>query len=147
MSDQESREASYLDEFQDFDPATMPPIPEGWQDISWHNDACPSFLVDTGVTGGLTVFVDYADDVDREIREGTRFCVLASIGMDGENDITILETDEWSDVLRLVEAVNSDEVLVNVILWRQRIALLAQVARIDTILPRVPDQSLAEAGY
>jgi hypothetical protein len=33
---------SYRQEFPNFDPATMPEIPTGWEDISWHNDACPS---------------------------------------------------------------------------------------------------------
>jgi hypothetical protein len=73
--------------FPDYDPATLPPIPSGWRDVSYKNDACPSWLAN-----GLHVFIDYADPDAREIA-GTRFHVL-----DEEGD-ALLSTDAWPEVL------------------------------------------------
>lgn len=85
---------TFRDEFPDFDPATMPAIPSGWQDVSWHNDSCPSFEV-PGT--GAQVFVDFADPTLREIKKGPRFFVL------GEGATTTLFTgDDWSAVLAFI---------------------------------------------
>lgn len=83
---------TFRTEFPDFDPATMPAIPAGWVDQSWHNDACPSF--DTGT--GMLVSVDYAERADREIEEGERFVVMAA-----DCDV-LLATDDWAVVLAFV---------------------------------------------
>lgn len=44
-------------EFPDMEADKLPPIPEHWEDHSWHNDACPFW----SVSPCLGVFVDYAD--------------------------------------------------------------------------------------
>lgn len=90
--------ADFRVEFGDFDPATMPAIPDGWTDQSWHNDACPCF--NTG--RGLVVFVDYADASLREIQEDyPRFSVQADPEVHDHNE-SLLETDDWSEVLAYV---------------------------------------------
>lgn len=81
---------SYRTAFPDFDPATMPAIPAGWNDQSWRNDACPSF-----VTGEYTVWIDYADPAKRE-NGGPRFRVECGLGFER------LATDEWAAVLAWV---------------------------------------------
>jgi hypothetical protein len=91
---------SYLTEFPDFDAATMPAIPEGWTDTSWHNDTCPSF--NTGK--GHIVFIDFADIALREIQEEyPRFTVRADPDHANSDD-ELLSTDDWAAVLALVDA-------------------------------------------
>jgi hypothetical protein len=86
---------SFQSEFPDFAPATMPAIPAGWADESWHNDTCPRFL--TG--NGFTVFVDYADEALREFDGGARFAVQPEASCEN-----LLETDDWDAVLAFVAA-------------------------------------------
>lgn len=86
---------TYRTEFPDFDPATMPAIPAGWTDQSWHNDVCPSFTVFDGVR----VFIDYADPALREFPEGERFSLHV-----GDRAAPFC-TDDWA---KLLEAVSTD---------------------------------------
>jgi hypothetical protein len=67
---------TFRTEFPDFDPTTMPAIPADWEDISWHNDACPSFKT----PNGYTVWIDYADETQREFNAGERFGILDANG-------------------------------------------------------------------
>lgn len=77
-------------EFPDFD--TMPAIPAGWTDSSWHNDACPSF----GVTSTMFVFVNYEDPDLREFAAaGPRFCVI-----NPDTNEVLFESDDWQAVLQ-----------------------------------------------
>jgi hypothetical protein len=78
-------------------------------DISWGNDACPSFIraeddpkVEAqGCTYGIPVlWVDYADPSEREMQDGNRFFVQVG------NDITI-ETDDAAEALRGLDLVSS----------------------------------------
>lgn len=86
-------------EFPDFDPATMPAIPAGWVDQSWHNDMCPSF----NARNGTVVFVDFADLAQREFGDMVRrFSVQTDPETSDGNDV-LLETDDWSAVLAFVE--------------------------------------------
>lgn len=95
--------ASYRTEFPDFDPATMPAIPDGWVDTSWHNEPCPTFaplgLNERGEPI-LQVMVDYADRDQREFPLTARFslCVWAQ-----EDFHLILETDDWFEIPAAVE--------------------------------------------
>lgn len=88
---------SCREEFPDFDPATLPPIPADWVDISWHNDACPSWANEKAQA---RVFVNYLDLEDREYWGGGRFCVLSTA--DATLDHDLLQTDNWDEVLDLV---------------------------------------------
>lgn len=84
-------------EFPDFPPASMPWIPPTWEDISWHNDACPCF--DAG--NGRLVYVDYADEAKREWRGAHRFTVLFD-PRDNTEIRTLLTTDSWREVVALI---------------------------------------------
>ena len=56
-------------------------IPEGWEDCSWVNDACPSFY-----THGYQIFVDHKDPKQREVGENSlRFSIFlkAEYGVGG----------------------------------------------------------------
>ena len=84
-------------EFPDYDVTTLPVIPEGFVDSSWHNDACPSFT-----KGNLQLFVDYADPAMRETEYGgkdsPRFVLIQ------EDAEPLVVTDNWSEVLAAIEA-------------------------------------------
>lgn len=56
----------YRKEFPDFPEADMPALPEGFEDMSWHNDACPSFQHEAK---GLCLWIDYADPAMSEMPE------------------------------------------------------------------------------
>lgn len=83
---------TYRTEFPDFPPETMPVIPPHWVDVSWKNDACPSFRV----IPDLLVWVDYADPSQREHPESNRFSVQDSHRI-------LIETDDWEEVIKAVD--------------------------------------------
>jgi hypothetical protein len=88
-------------EFPDFPAADMPAMPAhgDFVDTSWHNDACPSIASDAL---GLRVWIDFADRSVREIEDGPRFIVARQDDgvVTGE---AILETDDWDEVLAVIE--------------------------------------------
>lgn len=91
---------TYRTEFPDFRPEDMPAIPAGWSDQSWHNDACPFFLA----TPSLGVFVNFADPMEREFSDCPRFLVVPmEDGLHPMDSDTLLQTDDWSEVLAYVE--------------------------------------------
>jgi hypothetical protein len=88
---------AYQIEFPDFDPATLPAIPTGWIDQSWHNDLCPCF----NTNKGLVVFIDFADLSQREWDDGKRFTVHTDPEVTNGNDV-LFESDDWAEVLAFV---------------------------------------------
>lgn len=90
---------TFQTEFPDFDATTLPAIPEGWTDTSWHNDICPSF--NTGK--GTYVFVDFADIELREFDGCKRFSVHTDPEVTNSNDV-LFESDDWADVLKFVDS-------------------------------------------
>jgi len=92
---------SWQTEFPDFPAADLPAIPAGFEDTSWHNDACPSFTSDQI---GLTIWVDYLDPALREL-EGAyqRFCVTPQ-DHGVETTEPSLMTDSWEEVLAFINA-------------------------------------------
>jgi hypothetical protein len=92
---------SYREEFPKFDPATMPALPAEWLDNSWHNDTMPHF---DHAECPLSIWIDYLDPADREHQEGCRFSVyrLDGDGQFADDGLPVLQTDDWSAVLTLV---------------------------------------------
>jgi len=88
---------SYREEFPDFDPSWLPAIPEEWVDISWHNDACPSFKT----TCDRIVFIDYPNKKDREIPTTTRFTVTAAT--EDDESMVLFMSDDWAKVIEFIE--------------------------------------------
>lgn len=82
-------------EFPGFD---MPAIkfPEGFEDTSYRNDACPSFT-----RGPICIWIDWEDAHEREDPDGKRF-VITRRHEDHSDDHVIMETDSWADVLMVV---------------------------------------------
>jgi hypothetical protein len=92
---------TFQTEFPDYPVADMPALPEhgDFVDTSWHNDACPSITSDAL---GLHIWIDFADKSVREFEDGPRFIVARRddgivIGR------TVLETDDWDEVLAVIE--------------------------------------------
>jgi hypothetical protein len=88
---------SYRQEFPNFDPATMPEIPTDWEDVSWHNDACPTFAPSLG----WRVWVNYVEQKDRELGYPTRFAITRERS-DGDID-QLFDSDEWNAVVAFVK--------------------------------------------
>lgn len=88
----------YAQEFPDYPAESMPDIPQGFRDSSWHNDSCPSF---TGF--GLQVIIDYPNPVQREIQSGKRFMVLNDPETLDNND-SLFESDDWPETLAFIDA-------------------------------------------
>jgi hypothetical protein len=90
---------NYQTEFPDF--ALDVIIPDTWEDISYHNDACPSYHAGLTPEGyNVKVWIDYTDPKEREFPEMNRFCVVIE-------DNLIIETDthegnDWDAVLKFV---------------------------------------------
>lgn len=86
-------------EFPDYDVATLPVIPVGFVDSSWHNDACPSFA-----KGDLQLYVDYADPAARECgADAPRFVLVKGDPSDGSTKM-LAASNEWADMLAAIEA-------------------------------------------
>ncbi|WP_114946489.1 hypothetical protein [Microvirga calopogonii] len=88
---QAGEEPQWKREFPEFKADWIPELPPGFEDYSWHNDACPRFH-DT--MRDLVVWVDYPESQDRELPENLRF------GVCRERDDGSLEdlysADEWT---------------------------------------------------
>lgn len=84
-------------EFPEFDQATLPAIPDSWEDVSWHNDACPSFYSEDAK---MTIHIDFANPAEREFQGSeSRFIVT----WEGKGPMPFeLQTDDWWEVLDTV---------------------------------------------
>lgn len=83
-------------------------IPAHWEDTSWHNDTCPSFhisdvvVTSEGNNGYIRVYVDHANEDEREVQESARFGVcLLDEDMDYLEDV--MNTNSWLEVLTAVK--------------------------------------------
>jgi len=91
---------TYREQFPDYPPKAFPPIPEGFEDCSWHNNACPCLVSDVYQ---MTIWLDYEDPAQRENGPSyARFTVThQQHGI--ETGRWAEYTDSWSDVLRIIE--------------------------------------------
>tara|TARA_E500000178_G_scaffold215398_1_gene212685 strand:- start:2486 stop:2797 length:312 start_codon:yes stop_codon:yes gene_type:complete len=73
-------------------------IPKTWKDVSWHNDACPSYEYN-----GWQIFIDHADPDKREL-ERPRFGVIveANYGNQLNHDTPEFNSDDFQEVLEYV---------------------------------------------
>lgn len=93
--------ADFRIEFPDFPAADMPTIPAGFEDVSWHNNMCPSFASDAF---GLEIWIDFANPAKREYEgEYPRFSV--SQQRNGvEYSGPSIQADSWDEILAFVES-------------------------------------------
>lgn len=91
----------YLKEFPDL----AGPMPEadhliaaGWDDQSWHNDACPSFVSPCET---MRLWVEFPNEAMRDNPE--RFCLTAwDADADHSEHAVLLVTDNWAEVLAFI---------------------------------------------
>lgn len=82
----------------------MPQIPQGWEDQSWKNEPCPSFLVKAR---HLKVYTDFLATSDREYGdEMARFTVHSSDD-EGSVESLLFQSDNWASILVFVESYES----------------------------------------
>jgi hypothetical protein len=86
-------------EFPDYDVSTLPVIPAGFVDESWHNEACPRF---DHPALRLSLWIDYADPAQRELPEARRF-YLQRCDEDWCGLEDLADTDDWAVVLKAIE--------------------------------------------
>lgn len=88
--------------FTDYPLVDLPPIPAGWRDVSWRNDACPCWEV-LSQDETLYVFCDYADEDKRDYGPGVaRFSISSVMGWDGSR-VTVFDTDDWDELITVLE--------------------------------------------
>lgn len=85
-------------EFPDFDAKDMPEIPAGFDDVSWHNDSCPSFMNEAA---GLILFVEHIDPAQRDFEEMDRFNLAV---WDNGADASIVSGNDYEAVLAAIAA-------------------------------------------
>jgi hypothetical protein len=102
---------TYRYEFPSFD-YDIPALPDGFVDVSWHNDVCPSFSKDLNEDQEMVVWVNYADE-DRRECGGKQFVLVVK---DIDNDCDPLgfaceiETNSWDDILNKISSLTQGEV-------------------------------------
>jgi hypothetical protein len=95
-----TRFARLRQQFPDYDLATLPEIPEHWQDESWHDELCPGFRVKTLPDGFyLRANIDFADPEKREFQHSYRFrCGWLNVETNTYPE-EFIETDDWNEFL------------------------------------------------
>ena len=91
----------YKTEFRYFD-FEIPQIPEGFEDDSWHNNVCPSFI---RVLGDrlITFWVDYKDPKRRERTWGLQFFATSEPNNDDINELDLVfETESWDEAINAI---------------------------------------------
>jgi hypothetical protein len=100
--------------FPDANVDAMPPIPPEWTDVSWRNDACPSFMVEGK---GMLVHVEREIPAERENGpECPRYSVLImdpdESGWQVDMAETLIDGDDWEEILKAVSAYDRDSTAV-----------------------------------
>ena len=90
--------SDYKSEFPNYDDTLT--FPEGWEDISWHNDACPSFVRKFGDVE-FRIFCDFVDPDMREMQGALRFVIYIE---DEVNYNCIGQTDTLKEAINCVNA-------------------------------------------
>ena len=103
MTDQTDQRPQWQREFPDYPADQMPAIPASWSDLSWHNDACPSFLI----TSTLGLWVDWADPDHSDFAESRKsgdlkrfMLVRMDDGQHVDDHQMIAQSDDFEEIMR-----------------------------------------------
>lgn len=83
-------------EFPDYPVDALPALPDDFEDVSWHNDSCPSFF---SKARGVVVHIDYPEREAREIPDSDRFTLFLA-----DEHGSFLEDVLWSDDWEAIKA-------------------------------------------
>lgn len=90
----------YLREFPGFGVLDVA-IPDGFDDTSWHNNACPTWSMQKGNGNYLQLAIDYADPEHRDTPSLKRFRLhLYDTDMNFQGDL--MQTDDYTEVQDLL---------------------------------------------
>ena len=98
---------NYRSEFPRFD-YDIPQIPEGFVDVSWHNNVSPSFERKLDNNNSITLWVDYADESRRECG-GSQFLVIVHETEQMENILYESDYDLWDDAIKAINDILANE--------------------------------------
>ena len=97
----------YKDEFPDYDDELW--IPDGFKDVSWHNDTCPHvekrYFIDVEYAGSEDIEVvtkiwqDYKDPEKREYETAPRYSLLIEISY---QNIFFYQTNNVEEIKKMV---------------------------------------------
>jgi hypothetical protein len=96
---------TYKTEFPEFGELDVA-IPEGFEDVSWHNDAMPSFALPKGDGTYLRLWVDYKDremsDINHEpyfrfalSHSDAEMMFISDVAFDNDFSNILTAIDEW----------------------------------------------------
>lgn len=89
---------TYKNEFPDHDYEII--LPEGYEDISWHNDACPSICKTIDKDHAIVIYCDYKDPAKRRDGCGIGLQFVVAFEEDGLiDDASILQFEKFEDAL------------------------------------------------
>ena len=88
-------------EFPNYDDVL--PMLEGFEDVSYKNDVCPSISKELAVEGRLMLYCDYKNKYKREDREGLRYCLSLELSMLMCNSKILLCSDDIMEVKKFIE--------------------------------------------
>lgn len=89
----------YKQEFPDFNLDVV--LPEGFEDVSWHNDTCPSFQHNEL---DVIIYIDFAEPSKREHEETLRFSLITTEdGKLTDNREDLAYTDDFAEILAKIE--------------------------------------------
>lgn len=98
-------------EFPEYPADGMPALPPHWEDVSWHNDACPHFIcyraVPESELDSLAVWIGHPQPGGRDFPDEPRF-TLESLNQIGEGRALLYHGDDWQAVLAAILAYAMD---------------------------------------
>jgi hypothetical protein len=98
---------TYRTEFPNFD-YDIPQLPEGFVDVSWHNNVSPSFERKLTDDHSITLWVDYADESRRECG-GSQFLVIVHETEETQNVLYESEFNSLDDAISAIKDILSNE--------------------------------------
>lgn len=95
----------YQREFPDFDYDLAPllaELPEGWRDMSWHNDTMPMAAPTDEAT--VRLWFDYADPTKSEHADFRARGQMTRFALDDCDGMPLLTTDDWAEMRDFIKA-------------------------------------------
>lgn len=77
-------------------------FPVEWEYTGYANDLCPSYRVNEK---NLKIFIDHPDVYQREDLDMKRFQITNDNEMDENYQMTLLETDDFNEIIRFIDDV------------------------------------------
>jgi len=100
--------STYKTEFPDFD-YDIPQLPDGFVDVSWHNNVSPSFEKSLKDNLSLTLWVNYLDESKRECG-GDQFLVIVHIKDNLDDQLYCSDFESFDDAIHAINDILANEV-------------------------------------